>query len=269
MPIAYPAVPSADTVHAPVGRTVADPLFRMDPNTERLLPKYEEAFGDADDAVLAWVSDLFIVRPASGKILKASVTMATKSLDVTQYGQAYSKGRTEVPAIAVMRTDFEYMESRYLPPWITFRADFPFQQRRDVCVCTPKEIPYDVTYTISIWTKTQQDMNYLLAEMARKLHKHAQLVIKNQRVDFRWVSTVDNSDLEPAEGENKVVRMDVMAVLETGIENDSIVKPTVNEITVDLSTSQTFHPELYDKIEGIKWDEDGYHAIRYDIGVQP
>lgn len=255
-------MPESTTSPHSIQRDVADPLYRMNPNTERLLPSYAEAFGDADDAVLRLVSDLYLVRK-TGTILRVQTAMATKPTDLAQYGKAYAQGRTDVPAIAVMRTEQEYADDRYNPPWIAFKTDYPYPDRRDVVVKTPKEIPWNVQYTLSIWTKNQEDMNYMLHEMYRKFHRMAQIVIRNQRVDVKWVGSVDNSDLEPAEGESKTIRTDVMILVETGIECDSIMTPTASVISLDLSTVQTFNPNQFDKIEGIVADEDGITATNY------
>ena len=207
---------------------------------QKLRPIYEEAFGKCDDAVLAWCRDLFIVRRRSGNILQANVQMVVTSNEASQYGAAYVKARTEAPAIAVERSNEEYDPTRFLNPNIAFRKQYENPDQNTKVLLSGKEIPYNIQYTLGLWTKSQEDMNYLKAEILKRLNPIDQVYIEGNRVDVKYISSIDNSDLEPGEGEEKIVKYDIIIELESGLNPDQVESPTVNEVVLNYDTLESF-----------------------------
>jgi hypothetical protein len=65
-------------------------------------------------------------------------------------------------------------------------------------------------------------------------------VIEGNPIDIKLISTTDNSDYEPGEGGDKVVKFDIIIELESGINPDQIESPTVCEIVLNYNTLESF-----------------------------
>lgn len=215
-----------------------------DPEFQKLKPQAEEAFGKCDDAILVWCRDLFITRRRSGEIMQCNFQMVGTSAEAAQYGAAYSRTRAESPSIAIERSSEEFDNTRYLNSAIPFRKQYANPSHNVEVATSGKEIPWNVQYTLSLWTKFQEDMNYLKAEILKRLNPIDQVYIEGNRVDLKLISSSDTGDYEPGEGDEKVVKHEIIVELESGINPDQIVSPTISEIVLNYGTLESFE-ELY------------------------
>jgi hypothetical protein len=172
--------------------------------------------------------------------------MVTTSNEASQYGAAYVKSRVEVPAIAVERSNEEFDPLRYLWSGTVFRKQYENADNNIEVLKSGKEIPYLVQYTLGCWCKSQEDMNYLKAEILKRLNPFDYVYIEGNLVPIKYISTTDNSDLEPGEGEEKTVKYDIIIELESGINPDQVLCPTVSEVVLNYGTIESFE-QICDK----------------------
>lgn len=131
----------------------------------------------------------------------------------------------------------------------------------------PHSDPYTLRYQIDFWAKTKRHLQLLIEQWLRAFNGDITLIrvpILSEGSEYRKLgqktpimtcemyheSVTDNSDLEPGEDQNRILRKTVTARINAWLIKGVTQVPTVRRVNLslmDTSTGETLSTEMYDE----------------------
>jgi hypothetical protein len=100
-----------------------------------------------------------------------------------------------------------------LPGIIYYPVQFKDASKQET-IMSRKDLPYQLQYTCTIWTKSKVDMNYVLQQVLSQFAPDYVFEIDGQTVTMMLESVTDTSQLEiGTTGEYQLVRTDVVTTM--------------------------------------------------------
>lgn len=187
---------------------------------------FEEAFRKYSEAMKLWFQG-FIVPRTNGNIkceviyaspnfataLRGATSHAEKpevNRDVTQKLIDLREDRTKIPIIAFTISSMNFLMDFELPAHIWYRTQDVDPSRKEAEM-KRKDLPYQLQFTASVWTKTKVDMNYLMQQILSQFGPDYVFIVENQEVSMHLESITDTSVLEAGTtGQYQLIRHDLV-----------------------------------------------------------
>jgi hypothetical protein len=223
---------------------VVAPRLENQPNTNRSIPvEYDPTNVDVDDVLdvldVAFhtmdrgVKEFFsdIVVPTKDGMKPLTVRVAGGDKTILFWKQALSTGRVEVPIMSVNLTGWNYDPNRATPavagPAYKRFAD----QDGTRAIRTPREIPYLLDYTLSIWTFRKKEMGYILHQIQSRFDPMAEWVVEDEFMCGHVLATFEggtnNNDIDVGAEEWAKVRTDLSIKVEGWLPRSGTIVPTI------------------------------------------
>ena len=240
-------------------------LYR-DPGGAVVIPRAEEAFRRYSETVKEFLKGLYVERkdgPIPVEAIYSYPNIATALRSAPSYdslpevnrelGQKLvdlREERTKIPIIAFQISGYTYSQARQLPGEIYYSSQFKDSSKKDI-IRSNKPVPFDLQYTMSVWTKTRADMFFIQQQLLSRFNPNVTFEIDTQEIPVFLDSVTDTSSLESTQGNYQLVRNDIVIHLEAWIKRNDISVRTV------LKDKLAFHEMVYDAngnvITGEQW----------------
>lgn len=215
------------------------------PNTNRSIPiSYDptnvaiddvveimaDGFGHIDRGVKEFFSDIVVPTKDGHKPLTVRIAGGDKT--ILFWKQRLETGRIELPVMSVNQTSVAYDSNRATPAIAGDRAYVRFADKDGTrAVKSPREIPYLIDYTLSIWAHRKRDMGNILFQILSRFDPMAEWVIEDEFMRGTVLATFEgstnNSDIDIGADEWAKVRHDVSIKVEGWLPRPGRVVPTV------------------------------------------
>ena len=240
-------------------------LYR-DPGGATVIPRAEEAFRKYSERMQEFLKGLYVDRkdgPIPVEVIYSLPNIATALRAAPSYdalpevnrelGQKLvdlREERTKIPIIAFRISTYTYVMDRQLPGEIYYSTQFKDSSKKDM-IKSNKPVPFDLQYTLSIWTKTKGDMFFIQQQLLSRFNPAVVFEVDTQEIPVFLESVTDTSSLESTQGNYQLVRNDVVLRVNAWIKRNDISVRTV------LRDKLAFHELVYDAngkvITGEQW----------------
>lgn len=208
--------------------TVSMKKYIADGITEEIVkefPVVEEAFRKYSECMKAWLSGFFVPRNGSNiKVevmyshpnLATALRSAQSHVDKEEVNRELSgrlvdlrEDRSKIPVIAFSITSMNYLMEHELPSYIYYPIQYVDDSKKEIEM-KRKDVPFQLQYTASIWTKSKSDMNYILQQILSQFAPTITFRVDNQEVNMLLESIVDTSALEAGNtAQYQLIRHDI------------------------------------------------------------
>ena len=175
---------------------------------------------------------------------KAVVVMLS---DVYRKDNSNVVDRLRLPMMSIVSNGMTFDQDRYcyhmaLDYMREFLPDskpgFTNQERyvRDTVFGVARGLPYNISYTLYIWTKYEEDASQILEQVVLKFSPIAYIRIRGVgwEVGVKLDSIADNKDLEPGDKNLRVIKHEIQLTAETFIPQPIQRKKTVLKTRTDI-----------------------------------
>ena len=195
-----------------------------------MLEVLADGFGHMDRGVKEFFSDIVIPTKDGQKPLTVRVAGGDKT--ILYWKQPLDTGRVELPIMSVNRTNMSYDPSRATPAVAGDNAYIRFADKDGTrAIKFPREIPYLIDYTLSIWTHRKEDMENIIFLILSRFDPMAEWIVEDPFMCGTVLATfegaVDNSDIDVGADEWAKVRYDVTIKVEGWLPRQGRIVPTV------------------------------------------
>ena len=167
-----------------------------------------------DEVLINWLKTL-TYKDGSGAEKPVENVIYSTPEKVFSKGNLNKNGRILLPAISLFRVSAVQNDTKWKYP--TSRAMAYSYTERDLTALTQKNvgvIPVDISYQVDIWTKYQDDLQYLWYQITKAFNPDLRLIstfnINGYQIeipaDCYLEGLNDNSDLEPDEESDRKLR---------------------------------------------------------------
>lgn len=146
--------------------------------------------------------------------------------------------KTRVPIISFYPSNVAYDQSREIPGEMYYKAKYLDASKKDIIILN-KEVPFLVTWTLSIWTKYKSDMGYVRQQLLSRFNPNVVFLVDEQEIPCRLDSITDTSVLEAKDGTAQLIRNEVMISMDTWIKRDPASVRTV------IKEKMVFYEQAY------------------------
>ena len=229
-------------------------LYR-DPGGATVIPRAEEAFRKYSETMRDFLRGFFIERkdgPIPVEIVYSAPNIATALRAAPSYNAKpevnkelgeklvdLREDRTKIPIIAFQISAYTYQMDRQLPGEIYYNSQYTDDSKKDI-VRMNKPVPFDIQYTLSIWTKTKADMFFIQQQLLSKFNPAVVFEVETQEIPVFLESVTDTSSLESAQGNYQLIRNDVVLRVNAWIKREDISVRTV------IREKLAFHEQTVD-----------------------
>jgi hypothetical protein len=135
-----------------------------------------------------------------------NINIVYDSIDRAWVNQAMQivNGQNSTGSINFVLTETEYLENENI---LGFTHETKVQPSGKVNIVRPPLV-YGLTYRMTVFTRLQSEMDYLLYQILSKAHKHAKAVVyvDGQFCEFSATNPTDETNLEPGDIQDRIVR---------------------------------------------------------------
>lgn len=237
-----------------------------DPGGATVIPRAEEAFRKYSERMKEFLNGLYIDRkdgPVPVEVVYSFPNIATALRSAPSYdakpevnrelGQKLvdlREERTKIPIIAFQISGYTYVMDRQLPGEIYYNVQYTDASKKNI-IRANKPVPFDLQYTLSIWTKTKADMFFVQQQILSKFNPTVTFEVDTQEIPVFLDSITDTSSLESATGTYQLVRNDIVLHLNAWIKRNDISVRTIHR------DKMAFHEMVIDKdgkaVSGEQW----------------
>ena len=204
----------------------------------------EEAFRKYSEAIQVWLTGFFVPRkdknigleviysaPNIATALRAAPAQASKpdiDREVSQKLVDLREDRTKIPIASFNISSISFLMDFELPGIIYYPVQFVDASKKETLMAR-KDLPYQIQYTSTIWTKTKSDMNYILHQVLSQFAPDCVFEIDGQTVTMMLESVTDTSQLETGNtGAYQLIRTDIVTTMkQVWIKTNPIIVKTV------------------------------------------
>jgi hypothetical protein len=210
---------------------------------------------ECDEAVLRDLAALTL-RTKSGAMKEVPKVFATPDRAFEQWlkehptnpdGSKRDINDVTLPIISVTRiTDGDFDPERFR--FTQYRYGYTDRFRNILVAQHPT--PYTITYQIDLWTKRARHMNQMLEQFLRSFvgdmriiwverwdsgsdYRDYEIVVPTYPSEVYFESIADNSDLEPGEDKNRVIRKTITVRMNAWLFKDAELKRTVQKVGIN------------------------------------
>ena len=134
-------------------------------------------------------------------------------------------------------TEMQYLENENI---LAFTHETMLESDGSVHIVRPPLV-YQLTYRVTLFTRLQSEMDFLIYQILSKAHKHAKAVMF---VDGQWAEMVatnptDETNLEPGEVQDRIVRWGLNFIIKRAylpLLYTEVAKITSVNTTIDASS---------------------------------
>lgn len=181
-----------------------------------------------DEVLIKWLKTL-TYKDSSGVEKSVENVIYSTPEKAFAKGNLNQNGRILLPAISLFRVSVNHNDVKWKYP--TSRAMAYSYTQKDLTALTQKNvgvIPVDVSYQVDIWTKYQDDLQYIWYQITKAFNPELRLTatfnIDGYQVeiptDCYLEGLNDNSDLEPDEESDRKLRVTADIRVETYLPLD-------------------------------------------------
>jgi len=208
----------------------------------RRYPVTEEAFRKYSEALNTWLRNITVPRndkdiqvevvygyPEFATALRAAPSQQVKpevNRELQEKLVDLREDRTRIPIISYFITNYTYVQPRELPGEIYYKADFADASKKDIILLN-KEIPFELQYTLAIWTKFKSDMATIQHHLLSRFNPNVVFYVDSQEIPCRLDSVTDTSVLEAKDGAYQLIRNDVVISMDAWLKRDPVTVRTI------------------------------------------
>ena len=195
-----------------------------------------------DEVLINWLKTL-TYKDGSGTEKPVENVIYSTPEKAFSKGSLNQNGRVLLPAISLFRVSTTQNDTKWKYP--TSRATAYSYTEKDLTLLTQKNvgvIPVDISYQVDIWTKYQDDLQYIWYQITKAFNPELRLTatfnIDGYQVeipaDCYLEGLNDNSDLEPDEESDRELRATADVRVETYLPVDVKEWKLINVVSVSV-----------------------------------
>lgn len=253
-----------------LGHIVDDPQEpKRDPSRETIT-RYSRVLRGCDQAMRDLFSDVVVIDDA-GTAHPVPIIMKTAERAVAWILQGNVRkdntavvSRLRLPLLSLYRSQLAFNQQRYVyhraMDWHRRLSDdgrpgLTTPDRRTV-FGTAMGIPVDLTYDLHAWTLYEEDMNQILEQVLLKFSSMAYIRVQGvpQETTVELASTQNNSESEPGDKKNRVIKYQFSLTVKTYIPQPIARRQAVNALRLEsvlLGLSEGDVREVLERLEGV------------------
>lgn len=187
-------------------------------------------FHAMDRGIKEYFSDIHV--PTKDGVKPLAVRIAGGDKTILVWKQDFETGRVELPVMSINRASWSYDATRATP---AVAGDYFYRRFADKdgtrMILTPREIPYTMDYTLSIWANRKRDMEYILFQIQSRFDPMAEWMVEDPfmrgLVHATFEGGTNNSDIDVEANQWAKIRYDINIKSEGWLPRTGRITPTV------------------------------------------
>lgn len=218
------------------------PIMPEKPGTN---PDYVEeylgrGFWHLDKAMKAYWSGIRVPVKDSYRFMRVKVAGGDRGLLV--WHDDLREGRVRFPVASLDRTKAEFNKEKYSPAYLPMTRRY-LSRRGDLVALVYRPIPYNVSYTLSVWAQSKRDLDYITHQVMTRFNPLAEFVMRDDHiygtVQLHLEGASDVSDKEVAAEDLQKLRYEFTIMAESWLPLPEKIVPTILGTVTTISEAVT------------------------------
>ena len=188
----------------------------------------DPAFKYLDEATKNYWADIRVPTKDAYRFIRTKIAGASKSLQV--WTDELRHGRVQLPVISISRTGWEFNPNKFSPPYAPYHKRFVNPARTRIALYY-RPVPYFVEYTLSLWSETKRDAEYILYQIQTRFNSLAEFTVSDGHtygnVQMKLKSASDGSEKEATAEQHAKVKYEISYTAEAWLSIPRKVMPTI------------------------------------------
>ncbi len=191
---------------------------------EYLMP----GFSALDDAMKYFWSGMRVPTKDAYRLVRIKVAGGDKSVLV--WNDELADGRAMLPVASINRGGQEFNAEKFSPPYLAIDRRF-ITRRMDQVALIYRPVPFLVDYTLTAWTASKRDADYILGQVLTRFNPLAEFMMYDEHiygsVQLRFGGSADASEKEAGFDQRPNTRYEFKMTAEAWLPLPERVVPTV------------------------------------------
>jgi len=185
-------------------------------------------FRSLDDTIKQYWSGIRVPTKDSYRFMRVKISGGDKSLLV--WADDLKEGRARLPLAAISRESHEYNPDKFSPPYAPISKRF-VNTRKTLVAKVYRPVPFNVNYTLTIWTEHKRDAEYILYQILTRFNPLAEFKMFDGKlqgnIQMKFGGSTDASEKETGYDQHANVRYEASFTAEAWLPIPEEIVPTV------------------------------------------